>query len=195
MGTVGGNLGHGSPASDTAPALLALRAEVEIAGPGGRRRLPLEKFFVGPGKTALQTGELLTEVILPRPAARTGSAFLKVSRVAADIAKASAAVVLVRDGSRIVDACLAFGSVGPTPMRARAAEQLLSGQSWSEELVSRAAQAASEQVTPIDDVRSEAWYRREMVRVLAYDGLQRAWQNALNGLLEWKEEGARREAG
>lgn len=188
MGTVGGNLGHGSPASDTAPALLALRAEVEIAGPGGRRRLPLEEFFVGPGKTALQTGELLTEVILPMPAAGTGSAFLKVSRVAADIAKASAAVALVRDGNRIVDACLAFGSVGPTPMRTRAAEQLLAGQSWSEELVSRAAQAASEQVTPIDDVRSEAWYRREMVRVLAYDGLQRAWQSALNGPLEWKEE-------
>ena len=189
MGTLGGNVGHGSPASDTAPALLALGAEVEIAGPGGGRRLPLEKFFLGPGKTALQIGELLTAVVLPRPAAGSGSAFLKVSRVAADIAKASAAVALVRQADRITSARLAFGSVGPTPMRTPKAEQLLAGQVWSEELVSRAAQAAAEEVTPIDDVRSEAWYRRDVVRVLAYDGLHRAWQNALRGPAEWKTAG------
>jgi xanthine dehydrogenase iron-sulfur cluster and FAD-binding subunit A len=186
---VGGNLGHGSPASDTAPALLALGADVEIAGPGGRRRLPLEAFFLGPGKTALQTGELLTAVVLPRPASGSGSAFLKISRVAADIAKASAAMVLVRQRDRIGMARLAFGSVGPTPMRTPRAEQMLAGQIWSEELVSRAAQTASEEVTPIDDVRSEAWYRRDVVRVLVYDGLHRAWQDALRAPAEWKSDG------
>jgi aerobic-type carbon monoxide dehydrogenase small subunit (CoxS/CutS family) len=72
-------------------------------------------------------------------------------------------------------------------MRTQQAEQMLAGQTWSEELVSRAAQAASEQVTPIDDVRSEAWYRREVVRVLAADGLRRAWQNALRSPAEWQE--------
>ena len=179
MGTVGGNLGNGSPASDSAPALIALDAEVEITGLDRQRRLPLDEFFLGPGKTALQNGELLTDVILPRPQIGTGSAFLKISRVAADIAKASAAVVLVREGNRVVDCRMAFGSVAPTPMRTREAERMLIGQMFDEDLVAQVAQVASEEVTPIDDVRSTAWYRREAVRVLAHDGLRCAWQRAL----------------
>jgi carbon-monoxide dehydrogenase medium subunit len=183
MGTVGGNLGNGSPASDSAPALMALGAEVEITGPDGTRRLPLEQFFRGPGKTALQNAELLTHVILPRPTAdaHVGSAFLKMSRVGADIAKASAAVMIVRDAQsadQIVDCRMAFGSVAPTPMRARQAEQMLIGQSFDEDIVERASQTAADEVAPIDDVRSLAWYRREIVRVMACDGLQRAWQRA-----------------
>jgi xanthine dehydrogenase iron-sulfur cluster and FAD-binding subunit A len=178
MGTLGGNLGNGSPASDSAPALIAFGAEVEITGPDGKRRLPLEEFFVGPGRTILQDGELLTDVILARPKIGTGSGFLKISRVAADIAKASGAVTLVRDGDRVVDCRLAFGSVAPTPMRTRMAEQMLIGQVWRDELIERAAEYASKEISPIDDVRSSAWYRREAVRVLAYDGLHRAWQRA-----------------
>jgi xanthine dehydrogenase iron-sulfur cluster and FAD-binding subunit A len=183
MGTMGGNLGNGSPASDSAPALMALGAEVEITGPDGSRRLPLEEFFLVPGKTALQKGELLTDVILPQPqaGAQAGSAFLKISRVAADIAKASGAVMIVRDAQgagRVEDCRMAFGSVAPTPMRTRKAEQMLIGQMFSKDLVAQVAQVASEEVAPIDDVRSTAWYRREAVRVLAYDGLHRAWQRA-----------------
>ena len=178
MGTVGGNLGNGSPASDSAPALIALSAEVEITGPDRKRRLPLEEFFVGPGKTALQDSELLTDVILPRPRIGTGSAFLKISRVAADIAKASGAVAIIRDGDRVADCRMAFGSVAPTPMRTRKAERMLIGQEFREDLVARVAQTVSVEITPIDDVRSTAWYRREAVRVLAYDGLHRAWQRA-----------------
>jgi len=183
MGTLGGNLGNGSPASDSAPALIALGAEIELTGPDGARRLPLEQFFVGPGTTALRRGELITDVILPQPPAGMGSAFLKNSRVAADIAKANGAVMLVREGdraadSRVADCRMAFGSVAPTPLRTRQAEQALIGQVWSKELVERAARLASEEVAPIDDVRSQAWYRREAVRVLAYDGLHRAWQRA-----------------
>jgi xanthine dehydrogenase iron-sulfur cluster and FAD-binding subunit A len=178
MGTVGGNLGNGSPASDTAPALIALGAQVVLTSPVGQRRMPLEKFFTGPGKTVLHRGELITEIILPRPAAGTGSAFMKVSRVAADIAKASAAVKLVREGDRVVEARLAFGSVGPTPMRTPTAEQLLAGQLFSEDLVTRAARMASEEVTPIDDVRSTAVYRREVVYAMVYDALHMAWRRA-----------------
>jgi carbon-monoxide dehydrogenase medium subunit len=180
MGTIGGNLGNGSPAADSAPSLIAFGAEVELTGPAGVRRLPLEQFFLGPGKTALQRGELISDVILPPPAANTGSAFLKLSRVAADIAKANCAVVLVRDGDRIADCRMAFGSVAATPMRAPKAEMALIGRVWSEELAERAGQLASEEVAPIDDVRSDAWYRREVVRVLAFDGLTTAWQRARN---------------
>ena len=192
MGTVGGNLGNGSPASDSAPALIALSAEVEITGLDGKRRLPLEEFFVGPGKTALQDGELLTDVILPRPQIGTGSAFLKISRVAADIAKASGAVTIVRDGGRVVDCRMAFGSVAPTPMRTRKAERMLIGQEFREDLVARVAQAVSEEITPIDDVRSTAWYRREAVRALAYDGLNEAWQRAQHRTAEWNDQDVRR---
>jgi xanthine dehydrogenase iron-sulfur cluster and FAD-binding subunit A len=178
MGTVGGNLCNGSPASDTAPALIAYGAEVEIIGPEGPRRLPLEAFFLGPGKTALRRGELLTAVHLPPPAPGTGGAFLKVSRVAADIAKVNAAVLLVRDGDRVADARLVFGAVAPTPLRARKAEAVLVGQRLGEDVVAEAARIASEEASPIDDVRSTAWYRREAVRVLAHDGLLRAWERA-----------------
>jgi carbon-monoxide dehydrogenase medium subunit len=188
MGTVGGNLCNGSPASDSAPALIAFGAEVEIIGPDGKRRLPLEQFFVGPGKTALQNGELLTDVILPRPQAGTGSAFLKNSRVAADIAKANAAVMLVREGDRMVDCRMAFGSVAPTPVRAQRAEQMLVGQVFSDELADQASQMAANEVSPIDDVRSLAWYRREAVRVLACDALHRAWQRAASCHSERSEE-------
>lgn len=178
MGTLGGNLGNASPASDTAPALIAYGAEVVIRGPEGTRRVPVEEFFVGPGRSVLEPGELLVAVELPLPRPGTGGAFLKVGRVAADLAKVNAAVVVVRESDRIADARLAFGAVAPTPLRARKTEAVLIGQRFSEEVVTEAARVASEEVSPIDDVRSTAWYRRELVRVLAYDGLYRAWEQA-----------------
>jgi carbon-monoxide dehydrogenase medium subunit len=178
MGTVGGNLCNASPASDCAPPLIAFGAAAVIGGPGSERRLPLEEFFVGPGRTALRTGELLAGVALLHPRQGTGSAFLKISRVASDIAKVNGAFAVVREGDRVVDCRLAFGSVAPTPLRARKAEALLAGRIFSAELVAEVAEAASEEVSPIDDVRSTTWYRREMVRVLTHDGLQRAWERA-----------------
>jgi xanthine dehydrogenase iron-sulfur cluster and FAD-binding subunit A len=178
MGTVGGNLCNGSPASDTAPALIALGAEVVLVGPEGETRLPLERFFRGPGKTARRPDQLLTAVEVPLPAAQAGSAFVKVGRVAADIAKANAAVYLLRDGDRIVDCRLAFGSVAPTPMRAPRAEAILRGQVLTPEVISQAAAVAAEEISPIDDVRSTAAYRRQVVAALTADGINRAWERA-----------------
>ena len=178
MGTIGGNLCNASPASDSAPALIAFGAEAVIQGPDGERRLPLEEFFLGPGNPALQKGELLLGITLPHPRPGTGSAFLKITRVTADIAKVNAAVMLVRDGHRITDCRLVFGSVAPTPVRAKEAETLLIGQVFSSNLAAEAARVASEEVAPIDDVRSTAWYRRNIVHVLCYDGLNTAWERA-----------------
>jgi xanthine dehydrogenase iron-sulfur cluster and FAD-binding subunit A len=180
MGTVGGNLCNGSPASDSAPALIALGAGVVLAGPDGETRLPLEHFFLGPGKTAHRADQMLIAVEVPLPEPGTGSAFIKIGRVAADIAKANAAVCIVRDGDRVADCRLAFGSVAPTPMRARQAEAVLRGQMMTPELMARAAAAASEEVSPIDDVRSTASYRRKVVAALTWDGIQRAWERAGN---------------
>jgi carbon-monoxide dehydrogenase medium subunit len=182
MGTLGGNIANASPAADTAPALLAFGAEVSIYGPSGERRVPVGEFFVGPGRSALARGELVTAVWLPRPATSMGmatrSAFLKMGRVAADIAKANAAVLVTRDGEFIAEVRLAFGAVGPTPLRAPKAEELLRGKRFSAELLAEAAALAAQEVSPIDDVRSQAWYRREIVRVMARDGLERAWTRA-----------------
>jgi len=188
MGTVGGNLCNASPASDTAPALIAYDAQAVLRGPGGERRLRVEALFLGPGKLALLPGELLVEVVLPVPAYRSpealagvGATFLKISRVAADIAKANAAVLIATAGDMVVDCRLVFGSVAPTPFRARRAENLLIGHTYCPERVAQAAQAASEEVTPIDDVRSNAWYRRQMVAVMARDGLDQAWASQRHG--------------
>jgi carbon-monoxide dehydrogenase medium subunit len=178
MGTIGGNLGNASPASDTVPALMALDAQLTAAGPDGERQMSVEEFLVGPGQTALKRGEILTDVALPEPQPGTGSAFIKLSRVAADLAKVSVAAVVVRDGERIVDCRLAFGSVAPTVLRARDAEQVLIGQPFSAELALEAGRAASEAVAPIDDIRSTAWYRREVVKALTHDVLHAAWERA-----------------
>ena len=186
MGTIGGNLCNGSPASDTVPALMALDARLVLAGPDGERVLPVEEFLLGPGRTALREGELLVAVEIPPPPAPppggegrgVSSAFIKISRVAADLAKASVAAVLVREGDRVVDCRLAFGSVGPTVSRARRAEEVLAGKPFSAELALEAGRVAAEDISPIDDVRSTAWYRREVVKALTHDVLQVAWERA-----------------
>ena len=187
MGTIGGNLCNGSPASDCAPILIALGARAVIQDADGQRQLPLEDFFLGPGKTALRSGELLVGVAIPRPQPGTGSAFLKIGRVTADLAKVNAAAVLVREGDRIASCRLAFGSVAPKPMRMNKAEALLAGQAFGADIVAEAARIAAQEAAPIDDVRSTAWYRREIVRVLAFDGLHKAWERAgRQGTEEWK---------
>jgi xanthine dehydrogenase iron-sulfur cluster and FAD-binding subunit A len=181
MGTVGGNLCNGSPASDTVPALLAFDAQLVLAGLGGERVVPVAEFLVGPGKVALKDGELLVAIRLPRPRPGTGSAFIKIARVAADLAKVSVAAVLVREGDRVVDCRLAYGSVGPVVLRARRAEQALVGRTFSPELALEAGRLASEEISPIDDVRSTAWYRHEVTKAITHDVLLAAWERAQSG--------------
>jgi aerobic-type carbon monoxide dehydrogenase small subunit (CoxS/CutS family) len=107
-----------------------------------------------------------------------GSAFKKLSRVAADLAKVSVAAVLVRDGERVLDCRLALGSVGPTVIRAKRAEALLAGNRFSLQLALEAGSLAAEEVQPIDDVRSTAWYRREAAKAVTHDALVQAWARA-----------------
>jgi carbon-monoxide dehydrogenase medium subunit len=175
MGTIGGNVCNGSPASDAVPALMAFDAQLALASAEGERTVPLSEFLLGPGKTALRPGEVLTHLLLPKPAKGTGSAFIKLTRVAADLAKVSAAAVLVREGDRIVDCRLAFGSVAPTVFRAVKTEAFLRGKVFSPELVLAAGEMAMGEVAPIDDVRSTAWYRREVSKAVTYDLLMAAW--------------------
>jgi xanthine dehydrogenase iron-sulfur cluster and FAD-binding subunit A len=178
MGTLGGNVCNGSPASDTVPALLALDAQLVLAGPAGERVVPLADFLLGPGRVALGPGEILTRVLLPRPRPRTGSAFIKITRVEADLAKASAAAVITRDGDRLADCRLALGSVAPTVVRAPQAEAYLRGKVPTSKVALEAGRIAAGEINPIDDVRSTAWYRRRVVQAIVHDALLAAWERS-----------------
>lgn len=178
MGTVGGNVCNGSPAADLVPALLVFNAEVLLKGAFGERRVPLEKFLVKPGVTAIQPDEIMLGVVLPPVPEGTVSGFHKVVRVVADLAKASLGLMLVRDGDRVADLHLAYGAVAPTVIRVPEAEEALIGKTFTPERVAEAAKIASERITPIDDVRSSAWYRRRVVNVMTQDALNALWEQA-----------------
>ncbi|HDD26526.1 MAG TPA: xanthine dehydrogenase family protein subunit M [Acidilobales archaeon] len=177
MATIGGNLCNASPAADTAPPLLVLDAKLKIMGPEGARVVPIDKFFLGPGKTVLKPTELLTEIIVPHPKEGTGTAFIKVSRVAMDLAKVNIAVALrLGSGDVIEHVRIALGAVAPTPMRAYKAEEFLLGKEFSEENIVKAAEIVSGEVRPITDIRSTAEYRRELSKVLTKRALKIAYE-------------------
>jgi len=167
--TVAGNLCNASPASDTAPACLVLDANVVLWGPGGERRLPLNGFFVGPGRTRMEPGEIMTAIEIPLPPDGAVGRYLKLGRNAVgDLAIVGVAAIGFPDatsasGHRFR---IALASVAPTPLRATAAEEVLSQGTLAGETIDAAAAAAMASVTPISDVRGSAVYRKQMVRNL-----------------------------
>lgn len=185
--TLGGNLCNASPAADTAPALIALAARARIASSRRQREVSLEEFFLGPGKTCLQPNELLKEIFIPSPAIKSGSSFQRCTRTAMDIALVNCAVFLslASKGEVIGDIRIALGAVAPTPVRAEPAETFLTGKRADRDAIEKAAGLAAASVSPIDDVRSSANYRREMARVLT----RRALEEALNQATEKRTNG------
>ena len=177
--TIGGNLANASPAADTATPLMALSAVVEATGADGTRELAVDELFRGPGKTALRDGELLTAILVPPVPALAGSAFQRCVRTAMDIAVVNcAAFVRLDENGIVVDARIALGAVGPTPLRAASAESSLKGHGFSARTAEEAAECAAADARPIDDVRAGADYRREMVRVLTRRAIESAFQRA-----------------
>jgi CO/xanthine dehydrogenase FAD-binding subunit len=167
--TVGGNLADASPAADTAPPLLALDAEVELASQGGIRRVPLADFLVGVRKTLRRPDELLTAVRFPvPPASGSASHFQKVGLRKADaISVLSAAVAVTCDAAgRCTAARIALGALAPRPMRATAAETVLVGEKLTPAAIAEAARLAGEAVRPINDIRGSADYRRQVTEVI-----------------------------
>jgi carbon-monoxide dehydrogenase medium subunit len=176
MATIGGNLCNASPASDSAPPLLTFDARVTLKSKTSERVLPLEHFFLGPGKTAAQPDEILTHVALPALLPNTGSAFIKIARVVADISQVCAAARVTREGSTIADARIALGSVAPTPVRTRGAERELIGQTFTPELAEHIGKLAAQEIKPISDVRATREYRQHIASVIVRDALRRAWE-------------------
>jgi CO/xanthine dehydrogenase FAD-binding subunit len=183
-GTLGGNLVNASPAADLAPALLALNASVRLVSAQGERNLALADFWLGPGKTILAPGEILHSVSFQRPQGRWGTAFSKLGkRNGMAIAVASVAAYLELDSAgKIRNARLALGSLGPKPMRCPLAEAALTGETGNLDLFARAAQAVQAQITPIDDIRASAAYRKQSCGVLVQRVLQETCQQAMRRL-------------
>ncbi len=178
--SLGGNLCNASPAADTTPALLVNEAELEIAGPGGRRLVPVSDLCTAPGQTALASGELVVAIHLAAPPERTADAYLRlIPRSEMDIAVVGAAVrvTLAADG-RCESARVALGAVAPTVIRVPEAEAALVGAQIDAAALARLAAAASAAARPIDDKRGTVAYRRQVAGVLARRAAARAAERA-----------------
>lgn len=165
-GTLAGNLCNASPAADGVPALLALDAVVELAGQGGRRTLPLERFILGPRRTALEPGELVVALRVPKPRGAARSHFLKLGArkyLVVSIAMV-AATIEVADG-RVAAARVAVGACSPVAQRLRTLEMRLAGQPLAA-MVEAPCGGDLEVLAPIDDVRGSAFYRRDAALTL-----------------------------
>jgi len=168
MATVGGNVGNASPAADLVPSLLAHGARVLVRSGDEQRVIPIGDFFTGPGQHVLTAKELVTAFELPKPALAPGRRhhrFLKLGfRGAQIIAVVNLAMSLRLYQGRVREARLAFGAVAPTVVRAPHAEQALRDASLEPEVIARAAEAALDDICPIDDHRATAAYRRRVAR-------------------------------
>jgi len=176
--TIGGNLCNASPAADTAPPLMVHGATLVIVGPGGRREVPVENFFTGPGQTVLGVGEVLVEVVVPKLQPGQGAAFEKLTVREGALSIASAAALVEVSGGRVVDARVALGAVAPTPVRASRVEGALRGQPATREAVKSASREAKADVRPITDVRGSREYREEMSVTLVRRALEMALKMA-----------------
>jgi carbon-monoxide dehydrogenase medium subunit len=181
MATVVGNLCNASPAADTAPPLLVHNAKVVALSTRGKRVIPLEEFFRGPGVTALEPDEMVVEVFAEK-ATRGSSAFEKVSRVAVDLAIASAAVYAEISADGVIEKTrVAVGSVAPTPLRVRLLEERIRGLRVGSEELKKALYDIHEEISPITDVRSTAEYRRHVVKVLVWNAIERVYKRIRGG--------------
>ena len=172
--TLVGNVASALPSADTPPALLVMDAQVVLTGIQGERIVPLEQFFLGPGKSVRER-ELIRELRIPLDATKKrGGGFYKIYRTAEDISIVNAAASLLVHEGIITMARLVLGAVAPVPLRARKAEQALVGQSPTEENLRQAAEIARDETRPISDQRASADYRRRTSAVAALRALRQA---------------------
>jgi carbon-monoxide dehydrogenase medium subunit len=182
--TLGGNLCNASPAADSSPALMALGARLVIGSSSGDREIPVEEFFTGPGRSALQPGELLLQVKVPAPVAHGGAFYHRfIPRNEMDIAVVSAGVSVVLDaaGQNIASARVALGAVGPTPLMVPAAASAVAGKPATAETYALAGEAAEQAASPITDMRGSVVQRKHLAKVLTIRAFERAVARAREG--------------
>jgi carbon-monoxide dehydrogenase medium subunit len=173
LGTIGGNLANASPAADTAPPLIVSGASLKIVGAGKERVVPVEGFFLSANATVLRKDELLKDMQIPDMPPKTGEAFIKVGRRAGpDLSVASVAVALTMGSDECKDVRIALGSVGPTALRVRKAEDMLRGQRLEREILEECSEIVAKEVNPISDVRASAQHRIEVAKSLVRNAVQ-----------------------
>ena len=179
--SLGGNLCNASPAADSVPAMVVNEGRALIAGPGGRRTVPVASVVTGPGRTSLGRGEFVVEFEFDRPPARTSDAYLRfIPRTEMDIAVVGAGVRLTMDGDgRCVSAAIALGAVAPTVVRVPAAEAALAGRRLSDAVLREVAGESAAACNPIDDKRGTKEYRRRVAGVLTVRALKIAADRAM----------------
>jgi aerobic carbon-monoxide dehydrogenase medium subunit len=180
-GTVCGSIAHADPQGDWGSVMIAARAGVVARGPGGERTIPVDELFAGPFTTTLEPDELITEARVPDPGPRTGGTYLKLERKVGDFATAAVAVQVTLSNGHVREAGIALTGVGPTNLRAAAAEDALRGNEPTDELIREAARLAAERAEPQSDIRGTEEYKRNVVRVFCERGLRTAVAAARGG--------------
>lgn len=181
LGTLGGNLVTAVPSVDSGPTLVALDAQVSILGPGGKRRMALADFFVGPRKTALKPDELLAEIIIPKENLGKPTHFLKFGlRKGQALALVNVASSFWPDWktNTFTAPRIALGAVAPKVVHATSAEAYLEGRAITTEAMAEAGRLAVNDAKPISDMRASADYRRDLVAILTRRTLEGAWELA-----------------
>lgn len=174
LATVGGNIAHSDPANDHPAVMLAYGAEVIALGPNGTRSIPIDDFFIDLFENSLAENEILTEIRIPKPAANTGGAYIKIERKVGDYAISAVAVQLTMDGDVCKDVRIGLTNVSPVPMRATNAEQALIGQPLNDDVLEAAGQAAAAECDPSPDLRGTVEYKRDITRVLTKRAIRKA---------------------
>ena len=174
LGTVAGSLAHADPQGDWGSALMAAGARVVVRGSGGAREIALDELFEGPFTTTLEPTEVITEVRVPDPGPKAGGTYLKLERKVGDFATVAVAVHVSFSDGAVGRAGIALTGVGPRNLRARVAEEALSGKTLDDDAIGEAGRLAAEAAEPRDDVRGSADYKRNVVRVFVERGLRKA---------------------
>jgi carbon-monoxide dehydrogenase medium subunit len=182
MATAGGNIANASPAADLYPALMVLDASVVLRNSRRTRKVRLEELVIGPGETAIEPDEVITELVFEKPDQRCFTGFIKIGlRNALAISVASAAIYATSRQGRLDDVRIACGAVAPRPIRMRHVEDLLTGKQPTAELISQAEGAACDHCNPISDIRATAEYRRHVSGVIIARLLETAVENLIHG--------------
>ena len=179
LATVGGNLAHGDPANDHPATMIALGAQIVATGAKGERVIPIDSFFKSLFETDLKHDEILTEIRMPVPPAKSGGAYFKLERKVGDFATAAVAVQLTLDASGTVQKIgIGMTNVGPTPLRAKKAEAALTGKKPDQATIEQAAKLAADESQPSSDLRGPAEYKRGLIKEFTRRAIAKALERA-----------------
>jgi carbon-monoxide dehydrogenase medium subunit len=173
-GTIGGDIAHGDPGNDHPAMMLALGASFVLRSAAGERVVPADGFFVGTYDTLMKSDEIMTEIRIPTPAPGTGYCYAKLKRKVGDFATAAAAVMLRMNGETVREVAIALTNVGPTPLKARAAEDSLRGKALTDASMAAAAELAMSICDPAVDQRGDAEYKTAMAGEMTQRALRMA---------------------